>query len=794
LVSGQGDTSITVSFSSSFVSGLISVRSSSYCGVSATKSLTVTKVLPATPTVLNGSADIYVCTPSGTNPAYSYSTRSIANASSYSWTVPAGATIISGQGDTVITVSFDSAFISGSISVRAVRPCGMSAAKSITVTKRVPGAPTVLIGNADICSAFAGDTTVAYYTNTVPYASGYLWTVPTGATIVSGQGDTSVRIQFASTFVSGTISVRSISSCGRSATVKSLSISKRVPTAPTVLTGTTEVCAAITGQNIVYYNTRTVLYATSYLWTVPRGATIVSGQGDTIVGVRFDTSFASGNITVSAVSPCGTSTAKTLAITKLIIASPASIAGPASSCPYYGNNTTATYTAAAVTGATGYFWTVPTNVRIVSGQGTIAINVVFDSGYVTSALRVRALNGCSYSTDRSLTVTATPFAVPGLISGPTNACTYVNQGNIATYTIRKVTGATGYFWTVPAGVTIVSRPGGYGVNDTVINVTFNSNFIYGTSIQVSSLGCTMSAARSLLISGTLPTIPGAITGTANVCANMVSSTKPNGDSVTYKIRKVASASGYIWTVPTNATIVSRPGANTENDTLIRVVFGSAFTGGTITVKSSNYCGSSAPTSYNVSRTVASTPGAITATLVSKCPTPVYTYKIAALPASATSVTWTVPAGGTIVSGQGTVSIRVSYSPTSTISGAVTVRAVNNCSISAATSLTVSYAACSSPAVTNVPSATTRVEQVVKVEEMSVNVYPNPTTSQFNISVKSTGSEKIQLIILDVQGREVKRAMATAGEVKQIGSDLKPGTYIMQATQGGVTKTTRLLKF
>jgi len=173
--------------------------------------------------------------------------------------------------------------------------------------------------------------------------------VPTGATIVSGQGDTSILVSFDSSFVSGNISVKAVNACSIS-TAKTFTSTKRLPLAPTTLTGTTDVCSAIGSSTNLVYTTSAVANASYYIWSVPAGATIISGQGTTSVTVRFDTSFVSGtNITVKVASSCGVnSTVKSLTITKSTVAAPASISGPTSACGYYGNGITATYSISAV--------------------------------------------------------------------------------------------------------------------------------------------------------------------------------------------------------------------------------------------------------------------------------------------------------------------------------------------------------------------------------------------------------------------------------------------------------------
>ncbi|MES2797040.1 MAG: T9SS type A sorting domain-containing protein, partial [Bacteroidota bacterium] len=76
------------------------------------------------------------------------------------------------------------------------------------------------------------------------------------------------------------------------------------------ITGSTSVCV---GANGVNYSITPVIGAISYLWTVPSGATINSGQGETQLAVNFGTPV-SGNVTVQAFNGCEYSAASILGV------------------------------------------------------------------------------------------------------------------------------------------------------------------------------------------------------------------------------------------------------------------------------------------------------------------------------------------------------------------------------------------------------------------------------------------------------------------------------------------------
>jgi hypothetical protein len=78
--------------------------------------------------------------------------------------------------------------------------------------------------------------------------------------------------------------------------------------------------------------------------------------------------------------------------------------------------------------------------------------------------------------------------------------------------------------------------------------------------------------------------------------------------------------------------------------------------------------------------------------------------------------------------------------------------------------------------------------------MNVNVFPNPTTSNFNVQVITAGNESIKVRVLDIQGRQIKSLTINPYETISIGAELKAGSYIIEVRQGKNIKTTRILKF
>jgi hypothetical protein len=80
------------------------------------------------------------------------------------------------------------------------------------------------------------------------------------------------------------------------------------------------------------------------------------------------------------------------------------------------------------------------------------------------------------------------------------------------------------------------------------------------------------------------------------------------------------------------------------------------------------------------------------------------------------------------------------------------------------------------------------------ESMSVKVFPNPSTTNFNVQVIAAGKEEVSVRVLDLQGRFIKSVKVASGKTLNIGSELKAGAYFIEVRQGKEVKTTRVIKF
>ena len=115
-------------------------------------------------------------------------------ATSYIWTSQNGTTTINhpngiGINDTTVAITFTNGFTSSNITVQALNNCGVSGIRSLTVNRNSAPTPSPINGPTDAC-AYIGETGVnaTYSVSPIAGVNSYTWTLPNGATNVSGQG------------------------------------------------------------------------------------------------------------------------------------------------------------------------------------------------------------------------------------------------------------------------------------------------------------------------------------------------------------------------------------------------------------------------------------------------------------------------------------------------------------------------------------------------------------------------------------------------------------------------------
>ena len=233
-----------------------------------------------------------------------YTVPAIANATSYVWTLPNDATGTSTTRS--ITVNYGTSATSGNITVKGKNTCGEGAVSTLAITvNALPTAAGTISGATTVCQ---GESSVTYTVPAIANATSYVWTLPNDATGTSTTR--SITVNYGTSATSGNITVKGKNTCGEGA-VSTLAITvNALPSAAGTISGATTVCQ---GVSSVTYTVPAIANATSYVWTLPNGATGTSTTRS--ITVDYGLSATSGIVSVKGTNACGDGEIFTLFIT-----------------------------------------------------------------------------------------------------------------------------------------------------------------------------------------------------------------------------------------------------------------------------------------------------------------------------------------------------------------------------------------------------------------------------------------------------------------------------------------------
>ena len=713
---------------------------------------------PTSPTITGSAA---VCL-NQTGVVYSVTAQA---GTTYTWTVPTGVTITAGQGTNSITTTWTSTAVAGAgyVSVALANSCGSAS-----------GQLAVVISAATTLSSITGNTSICLPQNQLIYSvtnqTGvtYTWTVPSGVTILSGQGTNQIITSWSTAAVSGNISVVASGICNNASSSLPVVVSSGV-LAVGAITGNTSNCKNTTG---IVYSISAITGAT-YTWSVPVGVTITAGQGTASITTSWTATAVAGNVSVTANTTCSSGSSN-LAVG---ISSGLVVGAISGNSPICRPATGVVYSVVAQVGVT-YVWTVPTGVTVTAGAGTSSITTTWSSTSVTGSIKVVGTSACGKdSTTRTITVRTAVPTQPVAVTGATTACI----GDALKYSITKLATADYYVWTPKTGMLVNGSATALTTTDTAVTVTFTTGFV-GDTLKVNGGNCKgLSTVRTKVITKNTaaPTTPGTLTGqTTGVC----------GGVYTYSFATaVTNATSYTWRTKNGTALLNGQAATSitlaaPNQSLT-ITYPASFVTDTLFVKSNNGCGSSAERAVLITAKPA-TPGTIT-TPTTLCigTTLTQVFSIAAV-TGATSYTWTYPATGTTyVSGQGTTSLNLRF--TATGAKSITVKASNACGISSAKSVSVS------------PTAACPTARDGSAYDLSgIVVYPNPTRGNITVAFISNDNSDYDLVVLDMSGRVVEKQNVSSLEgynQKELNLEsLVKGTYIISLKGAGLVTQTRLI--
>ena len=346
------------------------------------------------------------------------------------------------------------------------------------------------------------------------------------------------------------------------------------------------------GQSGVVYCFTPVAGATSYIWSLPKGASIVGSATGNCITVNFSSKYKGGFLCVQATNLCSTtpSSCKNIIQLNKEPKTPGSVVGPKTICPL----STGIYMIALVKDASSYTWSGTDGLTIISGQGTNTVTVKAPAGFTAGNIKVSASNCIGVSGLRSKKITGIT-EMP--VWKPNNLTVGACGGQTIDYEIEEVPGASSYIWYGPLSATLSDGLGNFGNPLTItgknnngkyaVHVTFPSGFIAGNISVAANNICGAGPLATMLVKS-VPDQPGSLTvGNLSVCKGQ--------SNLNYKILNVPGASSYSWSITGGAVIT-----NNGNNNSIVVNFNSTTSSPVIlTVIANNACGSSVAKSFQI---------------------------------------------------------------------------------------------------------------------------------------------------------------------------------------------------
>ena len=222
-----------------------------------------------------------------------FSVNPVNDASSYTWTLPAG-----WDGSSISnSIEVSTGTNGGTISVTANNSCGNSPIQTLDFTVRSnPIPPDFISGDDKICE----NTPETYLINPIPGATSYTWSIPAGWWVQAGgsgwsSGSTPFSIISSANSIavkanakSGTISVTANNDCGSSGH-RDISITvvpmDTAPLQPGSINGNS---ISGIGQTLTY-SIAPINGATDYNWSLLSGGIITTGQHSNSITVKWET-------------------------------------------------------------------------------------------------------------------------------------------------------------------------------------------------------------------------------------------------------------------------------------------------------------------------------------------------------------------------------------------------------------------------------------------------------------------------------------------------------------------------
>ena len=602
----------------------------------------------------------------------------------YAWTVPGGWTLTSGQGTGTVQVTAPQAYsASGTVGVTVTNPGGVPVNGTIPVGTQGDSLPTLSSVLASPSPAPPGTTvTLAAIASGVAGDSlSYIWVLPGGWTLLSGQGTANATALAPNAYtVAGQVILTVGNGHGGSA-AGSVTVSTAADPLPTLsaitaspnpapLGGTATLTASAGGSPGD---------SLSYTWVLPGGWTILGGQNTPSLTVQAPAaSGAAGSVLLTVANGHGGAVDGMIALSTVGDALPSVTALSAAPNPVAkGGSQIVSVSATGAPGDTlSYAWSVTAPWTISSGQGSDAIAVAAPDLYgATGVATVIVTNPGGSAVEGQIplaTLSDPPPAVASVTASPNPAPPGATV-NLSAQAAGLAGDTLTYTWALPNGWTLTSGQGSATATATATSGYGATGLVTVTVRNGAGASVPGSVPVSTLV-GSLPTVS-AVTASANpvalggVTTLTVAALAAPGDSLSYA-----------WALPPDWSITQ--GQGSASVTVQAPVTASA---GVVVITVGNGHGGTVTGQIDLSTASAGATGealpAITALTVTPNPTALgstqtLTATATGNPGDTLSYAWIVPSGWTVQSGQNTGTLTVTAPPTWATTGQVTVTVGN----------------------------------------------------------------------------------------------------------------------
>ncbi|MDZ7880748.1 MAG: gliding motility-associated C-terminal domain-containing protein [Saprospiraceae bacterium] len=442
---------ITASWNANATTSKVCISAQNACGVSDTACVSVE--IGRIPTPLSITGNTAICP----NTTVTYRVTPLPN-TTLLWSVASGA-----AQNTLITDSLQVrwATTNGRITVTPGSRCGTGTTTDLDVQiSNVLPDSVPIQGIATPCS---NDTTVYSVANSASVTE-YLWQVPSGATILRGQGTRTISVVWGNFSNNSNIFLTTKNACQLARGVTFAVNVKKATLATSIINGNRTVCP----NTQISFSTPALTDIRRYTWTVPPDATILRGANSDSIRVDWASS-PSGDVCLEIETICGAKQKTCTSIEVRADLDSLVISGGSTVC----KDSTLRFCVPDDGSALRFLWQIPsiTGGTIISGQGTNCINVRFAT--TSGTVRVIPVGGCSDSklSRKDISVTSPP-AITSLILGKTTVC----NNAIETFSVIPQSDISRYVWRFPSNITFIGDSTGSNVTVRISN-TATSGFV-----------------------------------------------------------------------------------------------------------------------------------------------------------------------------------------------------------------------------------------------------------------------------------------------------------------------------